>query len=121
NKKLKLDSDDEISYYDNLLIFIAGNLIPYVKDKISIEIPARISFNYNKIIIYSQKLVYLCSLFGINKKKILIKIPATDSGINAASKLKHFGIECNLTLIFDINQVKKCFDNGIYLISPFVG
>ncbi|WP_433927993.1 transaldolase family protein [Candidatus Carsonella ruddii] len=121
NKNIKLDSDNEISFYDYLLIFIAGNLIPCIKDKISLEIPARISFNYNKIIIYSKKLIYLCNLFGIDTKKILIKIPATDSGIIAANKLKNFGIECNLTLIFDINQVKKCFDNGIYLISPFVG
>ncbi|ATX33360.1 hypothetical protein CUN91_00095 [Candidatus Carsonella ruddii] len=121
NKNIKLDSDEEISFYDNLLIFIAGNLIPFIKDKISLEIPARISYNYKKIIIYSKKLIYLCNLFGLNNKKILIKIPATDSGIIAASKLKNFGIECNLTLIFDMNQVKKCFDNGIYLISPFVG
>ncbi|BCG49350.1 transaldolase family protein [Candidatus Carsonella ruddii] len=118
---LLLDADIVISYYDYLLIFIAGNISPYIKDKISIEIPARISFNYKKIIIYSQKIIFLCTKFGLQKDKILIKIPATNSGILAAAKLKNFGIECNLTLIFDMNQVKKCFDNGIYLISPFVG
>lgn len=118
---LLLDSDIVVSYYDYLLIFIAGNMSPYIKNKISIEIPARISFNYKKIIIYSQKIIFLCTKFGLQKDKILIKIPATNSGILAAAKLKNFGIECNLTLIFDMNQVKKCFDNGIYLISPFVG
>ncbi|WGS66604.1 hypothetical protein MEJ65_00765 [Candidatus Carsonella ruddii] len=121
NKKNLLDSDENISFYDKLLIFIACNLIKFIKDKISIEIPARISYNYNKIIIYSQKIIYLCNLFGIEKNKILIKIPATDSGIKAAGKLKLFGIECNITLIFDMNQVKKCFENGIFIISPFVG
>ncbi|AGS06625.1 transaldolase family protein [Candidatus Carsonella ruddii] len=118
---LLLDADVVISYYDYLLIFIAGNISSYIKDKISIEIPARISFNYKKIILYSQKIIFLCYQFGLQKDKILIKIPATNSGILAAAKLKNFGIECNLTLIFDMNQVKKCFDNGIYLISPFVG
>lgn len=121
NKKILLDSDDKISLYDKLLIFIAGYLIKYIKDKISIEIPARISYNYIKIINYSKKIIYLCNLFGISLKKILIKIPATNSGIKAAYKLSLIGINCNLTLIFDMNQVKKCFDNGIYLISPFVG
>ncbi|XZR52526.1 MAG: transaldolase family protein [Candidatus Carsonella ruddii] len=121
NKKILLDSDENISFYDKLLIFVVCNLIKFIKDKISIEIPARISYNYNKIIIYSKKIIYLCNLFGINKNKILIKIPATDSGIKAASKLKLFGIECNITLIFDMNQVKKCFENGLYIISPFVG
>ncbi|WMC19202.1 MAG: hypothetical protein NVS84_00770 [Candidatus Carsonella ruddii] len=121
NKKILLDSDENISFYDKLLVFIACNLIKFIKDKISIEIPARISYNYNKIVIYSQKIIYLCNLFGIDKNKILIKIPATDAGIKAASKLKLFGIECNITLIFDMNQVKKCFENGIYIISPFVG
>ncbi|UNB92005.1 transaldolase family protein [Candidatus Carsonella ruddii] len=121
NKKIILDSDYEISYYDYLLIFIAGNIIRYIKDNVSLEIPARISFNYKKIIIYAKKIIYLCNLFGIDDKKILIKIPATNAGILAASKLKVLGIECNLTLIFDIIQVKKCFENGIFLISPFVG
>nr|AAK15373.1 transaldolase [Candidatus Carsonella ruddii] len=121
NKKILLDPDTEISFYDYLLIFVVCNLIKFIKDKISIEIPARISYNYNKIIIYSQKILFLCDQFGINKNRILIKIPATDSGIKAASKLKLSGIECNLTLIFDLNQVKKCFDNEIYIISPFVG
>ncbi|AFP84160.1 transaldolase [Candidatus Carsonella ruddii HT isolate Thao2000] len=121
NKKILLDSDVYISLYDNLLIYIICYLIKFINDKISIEIPARISYNYKKIIIYSKKIVYLCELFGINRNKILIKIPATDSGIQAASKLKIFNIECNLTLIFDMNQVKKCFDNNIYIISPFVG
>ncbi|AFP83980.1 transaldolase family protein [Candidatus Carsonella ruddii] len=121
NKNILLDSDESISFYDNLLIYIICNLIKFINDKISIEIPARISYNYNKIIIYSKKIIYLCDFFGIEKNKILIKIPATDSGIKAASKLKIFGIECNLTLIFDMNQVKKCFDNNIYIISPFVG
>ncbi|XZR52935.1 MAG: transaldolase family protein [Candidatus Carsonella ruddii] len=121
NKKILLDSDGVVSFYDQLLVFIACNLIEFIKDKISIEIPARISYNYNKIIIYSQKIIYLCNLFGIDKDKILIKIPATDSGIKAAKKLKLFGIDCNITLIFDMNQVKKCFDSNIYIISPFVG
>ncbi|WMC20393.1 MAG: transaldolase family protein [Candidatus Carsonella ruddii] len=121
NKKILLDSDDHISFYDKLLIFIVCNLVKFIKDKISIEIPARISYNYNKIIIYSKKIIYLCNLFGINTNKILIKIPATDSGIKAASKLKLININCNITLIFDMNQVKKCFENGIYIISPFVG
>nr|AAK15382.1 transaldolase [Candidatus Carsonella ruddii] len=121
NKKKIIDSDKEISLYDKILIFIVGNLIPYINDKISIEIPSRISFNYNLIIIYSKKIIYLCEKYGINKSFILIKIPGTDSGIKAAKKLKEIGIEVNITLIFDINQVKKCFDYGIYLISPFVG
>ncbi|BFI90944.1 transaldolase family protein [Candidatus Carsonella ruddii] len=121
NKKNLLDSDSNISFYDKLLVFIACNLIKFVNDKISIEIPARISYDYNKIIIYSKKIIFLCNSFGINKDRILIKIPGTDSGIKAAGKLKLFGIESNITLIFDINQVKKCFENGIYIISPFVG
>ncbi|MFI4883633.1 MAG: transaldolase family protein [Candidatus Carsonella ruddii] len=121
NKKIILDSDYNISYYDYLLIYIVSYIVPFIKDKISIEIPARISFNYKKIIIYSKKIIYLCCKFGIEKNKILIKIPATNSGILAAEKLKSINIESNITLIFDINQVKKCFEKGIYLISPFVG
>ncbi|AFP84341.1 transaldolase family protein [Candidatus Carsonella ruddii] len=120
-KKKIIDSDYNISLYDKLLVNIIANIIPYIKEKISIEIPARISFNYNKIIFYSYKIIYLCEKIGINLKKILIKIPATNSGIKAAKQLKNNNINSNLTLIFNLTQAKKCFDSGIYIISPFVG
>ncbi|BAF35144.1 transaldolase [Candidatus Carsonella ruddii PV] len=120
-RKNILDSDYSISLYDKLLINIISNLIPYIKEKISVEIPARISFNYNKIIFYSYKIIFLCEKSGINLNKILIKIPATNSGIKAAKYLKSNNIDSNLTLIFDFKQAKQCFDSGIYIVSPFVG
>lgn len=59
---------------------------------------------------------------GIDKSRILIKIAATWEGIQAAKVLeKEDGICCNLTLIFSLAQAVACAENGITLISPFVG
>ena len=35
--------------------------------------------------------------------------------------LEKEGIHCNLTLLFGLHQAIACAENGITLISPFVG
>jgi len=52
---------------------------------------------------------------------VLIKIAATWEGIQAAAVLEEEGIHCNLTLLFGLHQAIACAENGITLISPFVG
>ncbi len=39
----------------------------------------------------------------------------------AAAVLEKEGIHCNLTLLFGLHQAIACAENGITLISPFVG
>lgn len=39
----------------------------------------------------------------------------------AAKVLEEEGIHCNLTLVFGLHQAVACGENGIQLISPFVG
>ena len=58
---------------------------------------------------------------GISKSRVLIKIAATWEGIQAAAILEKEGISCNLTLLFGMHQAIACAENGITLISPFVG
>src|SRR5699024_8516334 len=56
-----------------------------------------------------------------DKERVLIKLPATWEGIQAAAALEKEGIHCNLTLIFTFAQARACADAGVTLISPFVG
>ena len=52
---------------------------------------------------------------------MLIKVAATWEGIQAARRLEHKGIHCNLTLLFSMCQAVACGEAGVRLISPFVG
>src|SRR5205809_481392 len=46
---------------------------------------------------------------------------STCEGIRSAAKLEKAGIHCNMTLLFSFAQAVACADDGVTLISPFVG
>lgn len=43
---------------------------------------------------------------GISKDRILIKLAATWEGIQAVKQLKQEGVNCNVTLMFNLCQVR---------------
>jgi transaldolase len=63
----------------------------------------------------------ICSGSVVQKDRVLIKLAATWEGIQAARILQKDGINCNLALVFCLQQAVACEDAGGYLISPFVG
>lgn len=54
-------------------------------------------------------------------KNIVVKIPMTENGISAVSKLSQMGIKTNVTLIFSVNQGLLAAKAGATFVSPFVG
>lgn len=54
-------------------------------------------------------------------KNVVIKLPMTDEGLKACSRLSAMGVKTNLTLIFSANQALLCARAGATFVSPFVG
>lgn len=54
-------------------------------------------------------------------KNVVVKLPMSESGISACSKLSKEGIKCNVTLVFTANQALLAARAGAYFVSPFVG
>lgn len=52
---------------------------------------------------------------------IVVKVPMTETGLEAISAFKAEGIRTNCTLIFTANQGLLAAKAGAYLLSPFVG
>ena len=52
---------------------------------------------------------------------IVVKIPITEQGIEATSRLSREGIKVNLTLCFSVNQALLAALSGATYVSPFVG
>ncbi len=52
---------------------------------------------------------------------VVIKIPMTQDGLAAASRLKEKGIKTNVTLVFSANQALLAARAGATYVSPFVG
>ncbi|MGL9769453.1 MAG: transaldolase [Sodalis sp. (in: enterobacteria)] len=110
-----------INASDKLAVNIGVEILKRVPGRVSTEVDARFSFNRGMCVAKAHKLVALYQEQGINKSRILIKLPSTWEGIKATEELEKEGINCNLTLLFSFAQARACAEAGVYLISPFVG
>lgn len=54
-------------------------------------------------------------------KNVVVKVPLTRDGIQAASTLSREGIRVNVTLCFSPAQALLAAKAGAYIVSPFVG
>ena len=104
------------------IVDIGCKIYDIVPGYISTEVDANYSFDTNETIREALDIISLYKRAGIDTSRILIKIPATWQGIQAARILENeLGIKCNLTLIFSLTQAIACAEANVTLISPFVG
>ena len=106
---------------DDTLILFGLEILKIVPGRVSTEVDARLSFDTEGTLEKARYLIGLYEKFGISRERILIKIASTWEGIRAAEILQKEGINCNLTLLFSLEQAVACAEGGIRLISPFVG
>ena len=106
---------------DHLIVFFGCEILKRIPGRVSTEVDARASFNTEETIQRAKRIIELYKESGILKERILIKIAATWEGIQAAKVLQSEGINCNLTLLFSIEQAVACAQAKVKLISPFVG
>lgn len=52
---------------------------------------------------------------------VVVKVPATSAGLEAAARLAELDIQTNVTLIFNANQALLAALAGAFLVSPFIG
>ena len=107
------------AYY--LSVLVGVQLTQLVPGRVSTEIDARLSFDKEKMIAEAKRIIDWYETLGVKRERVLIKLAATWEGIQAANVLEREGIQCNLTLIFNLAQARACGEAGVFLISPFVG
>ncbi|KAM3141765.1 hypothetical protein pb186bvf_006087 [Paramecium bursaria] len=106
---------------DQLSVNFGLEILKLIPGYISTEVDARLSYDKTSTQDKAKQIIKLYEKAGISKDRILIKIAATWEGIQAAKALKKDGINCNMTLIFNLHQAIACAQAGVKLISPFVG
>ncbi|MGZ4959788.1 MAG: transaldolase [Methylomonas sp.] len=107
--------------FDRLAVSFGLKILEIIEGRVSTEVDARLSFDTEGTIAKGRDLIAQYEAAGISKERVLIKIAATWEGIQAAAVLEKEGIHTNLTLLFGLHQAIACAENGITLISPFVG
>jgi transaldolase len=107
--------------FERLAVSFGLKILEIIPGRVSTEVDARLSFDIEGTIAKGRDLIKQYEAAGVSKDRILIKIAATWEGIQAAAVLEKEGIHTNLTLLFGMHQAIACAENGITLISPFVG
>ncbi len=107
--------------FDRLAVSFGLKILEIISGRVSTEVDARLSYDVDATVAKGRELIAQYKAAGISPERILIKIAATWEGIQAAAILEKEGIHTNLTLLFGIHQAIACAENGITLISPFVG
>tara|TARA_B110000459_G_scaffold197931_1_gene242074 strand:- start:172 stop:1155 length:984 start_codon:yes stop_codon:yes gene_type:complete len=107
--------------FDRLAVSFGLKILDIVPQRVSTEVDARLSYDTDATIAKGRDLIAQYEAAGVSRERILIKIAATWEGIQAAKVLEEEGIHTNLTLVFGLHQAIACAENGIQLISPFVG
>jgi len=107
--------------FDRLAVSFGLKILEIIPGRVSTEVDARLSYDTEATIAKGREIIAQYEAAGISKDRVLIKIASTWEGIQAAAVLEKEGIHCNLTLLFGIHQAIACAENGITLISPFVG
>jgi transaldolase len=107
--------------FERLAVSFGRKILDVIPGRVSTEVDARLSFDTDASVAVGRELIAMYEAQGVARERILIKIAATWEGIQAAAILEKEGIHCNLTLLFGLHQAIACAENGITLISPFVG
>ncbi|MCX4187332.1 transaldolase [Methylophaga sp. OBS4] len=107
--------------FDRLAVSFGLKILDIIPGRVSTEVDARLSYDTEATIAKGRDLIAQYEAAGVDRNRILIKIASTWEGIQAAAVLEKEGIHCNLTLLFGLHQAIACAENGITLISPFVG
>lgn len=106
---------------DNLLVAFGQEILKIVPGRVSTEVDARLSFDFEGSVEKAKNIIDLYEKAGTPRERVLIKLASTWESIEAAKALKKDGIHCNMTLLFSMAQAIGCAEAGAQLISPFVG
>ncbi|MCA9620475.1 MAG: hypothetical protein KC731_15745, partial [Myxococcales bacterium] len=107
---------------ERLALEFARDLLEVVDGSVSLEVDGRLAFKRRAIIERARVMLDQLAEAGIDRERILLKIPATWEGIEAARKLKDKnGARCHMTLVFGLHQLAACADAGASVIAPAVG
>ncbi len=107
--------------FDRLAVSFGLKILEIIPGRVSTEVDARLSFDTDATIAKGRDLIAQYEAANVSRDRILIKIAATWEGIQAAAVLDKVVIHTNLPLVFGLHQAVACAENGITLISPFVG
>ena len=93
---------------DRLAVVFGREILSIGPGRVSTEVDARLSFDKEGSVRKANELIDMYAGFGIDKKRILIKLAATWEGIRAAEELEISVIHCYPTILFSNATAITC-------------
>ena len=107
---------------ERLAVEFGTCVLEAISGDVSVELDGRLAYKRRGSIDRGRDLIAQFEELGADKNRILLKLPATWEGIEAATKLREKdGIRCHMTLVFGMHQLAACADAGAAVIAPAVG
>jgi transaldolase len=106
---------------DHLLVEFGLSILKVVPGRVSTEVDARLSFDYDASLEKARSIISLYEENGVSRDRILIKLATTWEGVEVSKVLEQEDIHTNMTLLFSLVQAVACAEAESQLISPFVG
>ena len=106
---------------DRLAVNLGAAIASIVPGYVSTEVRIEYAFDEAKMHMQACRILSMYRELGVPTDRVLIKLPGTWEGIQAARKLEATGFKTNITLVFGLAQAVAAAQAGAHLISPFPG
>jgi len=107
---------------ERLSVEFARAIAERIQGYVTVELDARLAYQKRATIDKAREQVQQLEELGVSKERVIVKLPATLEGLEAAQVLRaKSDIRCQMTFVFGVHQVAASADAGAHSISPPVG
>lgn len=106
---------------DKALANVGALFLEHVSGRVSTEVDPRGADDPEKLLSSGRRLVKFYGEVGVPKDRILLRIPATWAGIQAAKTFEKEGIATHLVLIYSFVQGAAAAQAGVSVVQPNAG
>ena len=106
---------------DRLMAAFARRIAGLVPGRVSVEIDARLAHDTRQLVERARSTMERVEEGGVDRHRLLAKLPGTWEGIRAAEQLLTDGIRSHVGFVLGLHQAAACADAGVDIVEVPVG
>lgn len=106
---------------DKALANVGSLFANQVEGRVSTEVDPRYAFSKEKIVARAENVVVQYRDLGVPPERVLVRIPGSWEGIQAAKALEEQGIQTHIILVYSFAQAVAAAQAGVSVLQPNLG
>eukprot|EP00887_Chlorella_sp_A99_P006023 scaffold27.g6023.t1 len=106
---------------DKALVNVGALLLENISGRVSTEVDPRVAFDTDRIVARGRSVISMYEEVGVPRDRVILRLPATWAGIQAAKQLEACGIATHLVLVYSFVQGAAAAQAGVSVVQPNVG